>query len=47
MDLPYEHTQGIHGGILTHRSLKAEPLGELLHDSGWDRAVLTGVSREA
>jgi hypothetical protein len=47
VDLPYEDIHGTPEGILTLRSLKAEPLGELLHDLVWDRAVITGVSREA
>jgi hypothetical protein len=47
VDLPYEDIHGTPEGILTLRSLKAEPLGELLHDLVWDRAVIAGVSREA
>ena len=47
VDLPYEDIHGTPEGILTLRSLKAEPLGELFHDLVWDRAVITGVSREA
>jgi predicted transposase YdaD len=47
VDLPYEEIQGTPEGVLALRSLKAEPLGELLHDLVWDHAVLTGVSREA
>jgi hypothetical protein len=47
VDLPYEDIHGTPEGILTLRTLKAEPLGELLHDLVWDRAVITGVSREA
>jgi hypothetical protein len=47
VDLPYEDIHGTPEGILTPRSLKAEPLGELFHDLVWDRAVITGVSREA
>jgi hypothetical protein len=47
VDLPYEDIHGTPEGILTLRSLKAEPLGELLHDMVWDRAVIAGVSREA
>jgi hypothetical protein len=41
--------EDIHGtpeGILTLRSLKAEPVGELLRIEGWDRDPLTAVSRE-
>ncbi len=47
VDLPYEDIHGTQEGILTLRSLKAEPLGELLHRLVWDRAVIAGVSREA
>ena len=47
VDLPYEEIQGTPEGVLALRSLKAEPMGELLHDLVWDHAVLTGVSREA
>jgi hypothetical protein len=47
VDLPYKDIHGTPEGILTLRSLKAEPLGELLHNLVWDRAVLHGVSREA
>ncbi len=47
VDLPYEDIRGTPEGILTLRSLKAEPLGELLHSLVWDRAVIAGVSREA
>ena len=47
VDLPYEDIHGTPEGILTLRSLKAEPLGELLHSLVWDRAVIAGVSREA
>jgi predicted transposase YdaD len=47
VDLPYQEIQGTPEGVLALRSLKAEPLGELLHDLVWDHAVLTGVSREA
>jgi hypothetical protein len=47
VDLPYEDIRGTPEGILTLRSLKAEPLGELLHSLVWDRAVIANVSREA
>ena len=47
VDLPYGDIHGTPEGILTLRSLKAEPLGELLHNLVWDRAVIAGVSREA
>jgi len=47
VDLPYEEIQGTSEGVLALRSLKAEPLGELLHNLVWDRAVIAGVSREA
>jgi hypothetical protein len=47
VNLPYEDIRGTPEGILTLRSLKAEPLGELLHNLVWDRAVIAGVSREA
>jgi predicted transposase YdaD len=47
VDLPYEDIRGTAEGILTLRSLKAEPVGELLHSLVWDPEVITGVSREA
>jgi predicted transposase YdaD len=47
VDLPYGDIRGTPEGILTLRSLKAEPLGELLHSLVWDRSVIAGVSREA
>jgi predicted transposase YdaD len=47
VNLPYEDIQGTPEGVLTLRSLKAEPLGELLHSQVWDRELITGVSREA
>jgi hypothetical protein len=47
VDLPYEEIRGTPEGILTLRSLKAEPLGELLDNMVWDREIITGVSREA
>lgn len=47
VNLPYKDIQGTPEGILTLRSLKAEPLGELLHSQVWDRELITGVSREA
>ncbi len=47
VDLAYEDIRGTPEGILTLRSLKAEPLGELLHELVWERSVITGVRREA
>ena len=47
VDLPYRDIRGTPEGILTLRSLKAEPVGELLHTLVWDRSVIAGVSREA
>ena len=47
VEMSYEEIRGTPEGILTLRSLKAEPLGELLHSMVWDRAVIMGVSREA
>ena len=47
VDLSYEDIHGTPEGILTLRSLKAEPLDELLHNLVWDNAVITGVSHEA
>ncbi len=47
VDLPYGDIRGTPEGILTLRSLKAEPLGELLHSLVWDRPVIAGVSRQA
>jgi hypothetical protein len=46
-DLAYEDIRGTPEGILTLRSLRAEPLGELLHNLVWDRELITGESREA
>jgi hypothetical protein len=45
-DMAYEDIHGTPEGILTLRSLKAEPLGELLRSEVWDRDLITGVSRE-
>ena len=47
VDLAYEDIGGTPEGILTLRSLKAEPLEELLLNVVWDREVITGVSPEA
>jgi hypothetical protein len=47
VDLPYEDIRGTPEGVLALRSLKAAPLGELLHRLVWDRAVIAGVSPEA
>jgi hypothetical protein len=47
VDLPYEDIRGTPEGILTLRSLRAEPLGELLHSLVWDRNVIAGVGTEA
>ena len=47
VDLPYEDIRGTPEGILTLRSLKAEPLGELLHSLVWDRGIIAGVATEA
>jgi hypothetical protein len=47
VELPYEDIRGTPEGVLTLRTLRAEPLGELLHAMVWDRAVIQGVSREA
>jgi predicted transposase YdaD len=47
VDLAYEDIGGTPEGILTLRSLKAEPLRELLLNAVWDREVITGVSPEA
>ena len=47
VDLPYEEIRGTPEGVLTLRSLKAEPMGELLHSQVWDQAVIAGVSFEA
>lgn len=47
VDIPCEDIRGTPEGILTLRSLKAAPLDELMRDPVWDRAVITGVSREA
>ena len=45
-DMAYEDIHGTPEGILTLRSLKAEPIGELLRSEVWDRDLITGVSRE-
>jgi hypothetical protein len=47
VDLPYEDIRGTPEGILTLRSLRAEPLGELLHSIVWDWGIIAGVSTEA
>ncbi len=47
VDLPYEDIRGTPEGILTLRSLRAEPLGELLHSLVWDRGIIAGVAAEA
>jgi predicted transposase YdaD len=47
VDLPYEDIRGTPEGILALRSLKAEPLGELLHSLVWDRGIIAGVATEA
>jgi predicted transposase/invertase (TIGR01784 family) len=47
VDLAYADIGGTPEGILTLRSLKAAPLGELLDNSVWDREIITGVSHEA
>jgi hypothetical protein len=47
VDLPYEDIHGTPEGILTLRSLRAEPLGELLHSLVWDREVIAGVDTKA
>ncbi len=45
-DMAYEDIHGTPEGILTLRSLKAEPLGELLCSKVWDRDLITSVSHE-
>jgi hypothetical protein len=45
-EMAYEDIHGTPEGILTLRSLKAEPVGELLRSEVWDRDLITGVSRE-
>ena len=47
VEIPYEDIRGTPEGVLTLRSLKAAPLGELLHSLVWERAVIAGVSLEA
>jgi hypothetical protein len=47
VDLAYADIGGTPEGILTLRSLKAAPLGELLDNMVWDREIITGVSYEA
>jgi hypothetical protein len=45
-EMAYEDIHGTPEGVLTLRSLKAEPVGELLRSEVWDRDLITGVSRE-
>ena len=45
-EMAYEDIHGTPEGILTLRSLKAEPVGELLRSEVWDRDLIMGVSRE-
>jgi predicted transposase/invertase (TIGR01784 family) len=45
-EMAYEDIHGTPESILTLRSLKAEPVGELLRSEVWDRDLITGVSRE-
>jgi hypothetical protein len=45
-EIAYEDTHGTPESILTLRSLKAKPVGELLRSEVWDRDLITGVSRE-
>jgi hypothetical protein len=47
VNLPYEDIRGTPEGILTLRSLRAEPLGELLHSLVWDWGIIAGVDTEA
>ncbi len=44
-EMAYEDIHGTPEGILTLRSLKAEPVGELLRIEGRDRDPITAVSR--
>jgi hypothetical protein len=45
-EMAYEDIHGTPEGILTLRSLKAEPVGELLRSEVWDRDLITAVRRE-
>lgn len=47
VEIPYQDIRGTPEGILTLRSLKAAPAGELMEDSVWDASLITGISREA
>ena len=47
VDIPYEKIGGTAEGILTLRALKAEAVGELLHEAVWEPGLLQAVSLEA
>ncbi len=47
VDIPYEQIAGTAEGILTLRALKAEAVGELLHEAVWEPGLLKAVSLEA
>lgn len=47
VDIPYEQIAGTAEGILTLRALKAEAVGELLHEAVWEPGLLQAVSLEA
>jgi len=46
VDIPYEKITGTAEGILTLRALKAEAMGELLHEAVWEPGLLKAVSLE-
>jgi predicted transposase/invertase (TIGR01784 family) len=46
VDMPYEKIAGTPEGILTLRALKAEAVGELLHEVVWEPRLLRAVSLE-
>jgi hypothetical protein len=45
--VPYPELRGTPEGILTLRALKAQPVGELFTDVGWDEGLLFSVSDAA
>ncbi len=47
MRIRYEDLAGTPEGILTLRSLKAEPVNELLGDAVWDEPLLFSISESA
>lgn len=46
VDMPYDTIGGTAEGILTLRALKAESVGELLHEAVWEPGLIQGLSLE-